>query len=278
MKITEYPSATDITDNNVFIIDGDNGTKKIAAEDLRYALFNDIPEMHRNMFRGKNLGNIFTTAQKTAVQNGTFDDLWVGDYWSIGGIDYRIVDIDYFYNRGNPKNSSHHLVIMPDQNMYKYVANTDSNGVGYEGTNLWKSGLNAAMSTINNAFQSSVLSTTVWHETSRNSSNIATAYRWATITVDIPSSFMLFGALNSSGPINSTVIAGPFTEILAAMRIKPELVVPDNTLLSGADNTASWTSSSVNGYTGLCVANTYGNPGIAVFHNALGVRPFFCIK
>lgn len=37
--------------------------------------------MHRNIFRGKMLGTSVTDAQVSAIRDGTFDDLYVGDYW-----------------------------------------------------------------------------------------------------------------------------------------------------------------------------------------------------
>lgn len=116
MKITEYPSVTELDDDNVFILDGSNGTKKIAKSDLIYALYNDIPQMHNQIFRGKNLGAAYTSAQKQAVYNGTFHDLWVGDYWEISGHKWRIVDIDYFnsHKTGGDYSVDHHLVIMAD--------------------------------------------------------------------------------------------------------------------------------------------------------------------
>lgn len=40
-------------------------------------------EMHRNIFRGKELGTSVTSSQLAAIQNGTFDDLYVGDYWKM---------------------------------------------------------------------------------------------------------------------------------------------------------------------------------------------------
>lgn len=117
MKITEYPSVTDLTDDNVFLLDGSNGTKKIAKPDLVYALFDSIPEMHKNIFREKNLGSTYTSAQKQDIYNGTFHDMWVGDYWEINGLKWRIVDFDYFGIGGDSGGESgqHHMVIMCDK-------------------------------------------------------------------------------------------------------------------------------------------------------------------
>ena len=39
--------------------------------------------MHRNIFRGKDLGSSITDAQLSAIRDGTFTDLYVGDHWTL---------------------------------------------------------------------------------------------------------------------------------------------------------------------------------------------------
>lgn len=51
------------------------------------------PEMHRNIFRGKHLGESITEEQLEVIRDGSFADLYVGDYWEINGTKYRIADI-----------------------------------------------------------------------------------------------------------------------------------------------------------------------------------------
>ena len=69
---------------------------------------------HNGIFRGKNLGTSVTQGQWTAIQNGTFDDLYIGDYWVIGGFNWRIAAFDYYLNCGDASFTSHHAVIVPD--------------------------------------------------------------------------------------------------------------------------------------------------------------------
>ena len=45
---------------------------------------------HNSLFRGKSLGTSVTAAQWAAIGAGTFDDLFIGDYWTINGIVWRI--------------------------------------------------------------------------------------------------------------------------------------------------------------------------------------------
>lgn len=39
---------------------------------------------HNSVYRGKYLGTAVTDTQWTAIGNGTFEDLYIGDYWTIG--------------------------------------------------------------------------------------------------------------------------------------------------------------------------------------------------
>jgi hypothetical protein len=41
---------------------------------------------HSSIYRGKYLGDTYTDAQKEAIANGSFDGLFVGDYWRINGV------------------------------------------------------------------------------------------------------------------------------------------------------------------------------------------------
>lgn len=70
---------------------------------------------HNGGIRGKNLGSSYTAEQKAAIAAGTFDDIYVGDYWTFGGTVWRVVDIDTFYQHGDPRCTEHHAVIMPDE-------------------------------------------------------------------------------------------------------------------------------------------------------------------
>ena len=72
---------------------------------------------HNSLFRGKNLGTSVTAAQWAAIGAGTFDDLFIGDYWTINGIVWRIAAFDYWYRCGDQECTTHHVVIVPDANL-----------------------------------------------------------------------------------------------------------------------------------------------------------------
>ena len=195
MKITEYPSTNKFNSDNILLLDGGDGTKSIQVVDAILSALDLISvENHRNFYRGKNLGTSFTTAQKAAIQAGTFDDMWVGDYWVINGINWRIVDIDYWFGTGDNRLNSHHIVVMPDSSLYEAAMNDNAITTGaYVGSKMYTTNLAEAKSTINKAFPSSVLK----HRdflTNAVTDNYASAGAWYDSLVEIPSETMIFGA------------------------------------------------------------------------------------
>ena len=139
MKIKDFAKVSDVRGDDVFIHDGERGTKTIKASDLPYALFEDLPLMHKNVFRGKNLGTRMTADQIARVRDGSFKDLWIGDYWASDGMPWRIVDINY-WNVHNALTIPH-LVIMPDRSLYKqsmYDNDTTSSN-SFWGSKVWNS-------------------------------------------------------------------------------------------------------------------------------------------
>ncbi|MBR3016426.1 MAG: hypothetical protein IKH57_05025 [Clostridia bacterium] len=83
------------------------------------SLFPDFPaqqgaQFHNSIYRGKNIGTALTAAQAAAIDAGTFDDMFIGDYWMINSKKYTICDFDYYYGAGTQK---HHVVVMPSSLM-----------------------------------------------------------------------------------------------------------------------------------------------------------------
>ena len=219
MKITEYSSVTDLDSSNVFLIDGDNGTKTIKGTDLTYALFDGIPEMHKQIWRGKNLGSSFTSEQSNNIKDGSFHDLWLGDYWEIGHNKYRIVDFDYYYHNGtSPSVSVHHVVVMPDSVMKdssgdiitaSFSGSSDLKTTGYRNAQIrTSSGMQTAKTLINNNFGSShILSYRLFCSISFNKSTVDGMYyascTWTDADIEIPSMVQIFGAFDTGVARNS---------------------------------------------------------------------------
>ena len=115
---------------------------------------NSIP-FHNSYPRCKYLGTSITDAQNTAIKNRTYDDLFVGDYWTINGVNWRIVAIDYYYNIGDPNFNKGNVIVMPDVALYNAQMNaTDTTAGAYVGSLMRTQNLNSARTIAQNAFGS----------------------------------------------------------------------------------------------------------------------------
>lgn len=109
---------------------------------------------HNSIYRGKYLGTSVTEAQWQEIANGTFDDMYIGDYWTIGGKTYRIAAFDYYLGTGDTVMTTHHITLVPDVPMYSHIMSDHDTTGGYVGSNMYTTGLNNAKATINNDFGS----------------------------------------------------------------------------------------------------------------------------
>lgn len=148
---------------------------------------------HNSIFRGKNLGTSVTAAQYAAISAGTFDDLFIGDYWVIGGVNYRIAAFDYYLRCGDTDLNTHHVVIVPDSNLYNHVMNdTNTTEGGYMGSKMYTEGLNQAKTTIKAAFPNHVLKHRVYL-TNAVSNGKPSAGAWCDSEVELMNEQMVYG-------------------------------------------------------------------------------------
>ena len=133
----------------------ESATEAQESAALVAALLYNNAGAHNAIYRGKNLGTSVTAAQWAAIAAGTFEDMYIGDYWVIGGVTYRIAAFDYYYKTGDTSCDTHHVTLVPDGNMYTHVMNDTNVTTGaYVGSKMYTTGLSAAKTTINNAFGS----------------------------------------------------------------------------------------------------------------------------
>lgn len=214
-KVTELTAFTTPTDSCLIPIHDGTGLKKITFANFRAKavegteakiaplLFNNAGA-HNAIYRGKSLGSTVTTAQYAAIKAGTFDDLYIGDYWTIGGVNYRIAAFDYYLNSGDTSCTTHHVVIVPDTCLYNaQMHNTSSGGWesgaanttagGYVGSDMYKSNLEQAKTTIKSAFSGHVLKHRIYL-TNAVANGRASGGAWCDSEVDLMCEQMVYGS------------------------------------------------------------------------------------
>lgn len=232
------------------------------------------PEMHRVIFRGKNLGSSFTDKQKAAVQSGTFDDLFLGDYWEINGIRWRIVDMDYWLGCGAPEFTSSHLVIMPDTALYSAeMNNTHTTENDYIGSAMYTTNLADARSAAADAFGDSVLPHKELFGLSFPTGNMLMS-TWEDSTVGLPSEIMMYGVkMYALANIESRFFSTANKTQFALFRIAPRFIVARN--LNGV-RVDAWLRDVVDS-SKFAVVDEFGNAYCEFAGNAKGVRPVLAV-
>ena len=152
MANIEISTFTRNNDGNTYIIKDANAMPKTTA--LESLASNSIP-FHNSYPRCKYLGTTITSAQNTAIKNRTYDDLFIGDYWTINGVNWRIVAIDYYYNIGDTNFDKGNIIVMPDTVLYSAQMNATGITAGaYAGSLMRTQNLNNARTIAQNAFGS----------------------------------------------------------------------------------------------------------------------------
>lgn len=155
---------------------------------------------HNAIYRGKNLGAAVTDAQWAAIKAGTFDDLFIGDYWTIGDVNWRIAAFDYWLHCGDTECTTHHVVIVPDTSLANAQMNsTNVTDGGYVGSNFYtgannNTGKATAVSAINSAFGSSHILNHREYLTNAVTDGKPTGGDWYDSTVELMSEAMVYGA------------------------------------------------------------------------------------
>lgn len=322
MKISDYEKVQQLVANNIFLLDGDNGTKTILASELAKSLIGLLSsqdfisgvtlseltqintlssgdklligtsagnkaigvsdalfavldafapaELRRTTFRGKNLGTAVTAEQKANIKNRSFKGLFLGDYWSIGGFNWRIVDINYWMNCGDTSFTTPHLVIMPDTALYHdQMNNTKITTGGYVGSKMYTTNLSQAKTLATSAFGNMIL-THREYLTDAVTEGRPSAVAWFDSTLELPNEIMMYGCHVYAPANNGSVIPNKHTvdnSQLALMAAYPRFIKTRQTYwLRDVVSAADFAGVSLTGY-----ANYY----YATFSN--GVRPVFAV-
>lgn len=230
VNLSELTQINELISGNKLLVGTTDGNKAIAAEDALFAMLDGFApvELRRVLFRGKNLGTALTAVQKAAIKDGSFKGMFLGDYWSIGGRIWRIVDMDYWYNCGDTAFTSHHLVIMPDEALYNAQMNTTNVTTGgYVGSEMYKSNLANAKTIVNAAFQGSVL-THREYLCNAVANGRPSGGAWFDSSIELPNESMMYGHPHFSPTSDGSTVPAIYTiskTQLALFMVCPRFIV-----------------------------------------------------
>lgn len=271
VNLSELTQINELVSGNKLLVGTTDGNKAIAAEDALFAMLDGFApvEFRRVLFRGKNLGTALTAVQKAAIKDGSFKGMFLGDYWSIGGRIWRIVDMDYWYNCGDTAFTSHHLVIMPDEALYNAQMNTTNVTTGgYVGSAMYKSNLANAKTIVNAAFQGSVL-THREYLCNAVANGRPSGGAWFDSSIELPNEPMMYGHPHFSPTSDGSTVPSIYTiskTQLALFMVCPRFIV------NRSYN--QWLRDVVSS-AGFAFVSTYGGAAYGAASGSKGVRPVF---
>lgn len=243
-------------------------------------LFNNAGA-HNAIYRGKNLGTSVTAAQYAAISAGTFEDMYIGDYWVINGVNWRIAAFDYYLNCGDTSCTKHHVVIVPDTCLYNAQMHNTSSGQyeagaanttagGYVGSDMYTTNLEQAKTTIKAAFSGHVLSHRVYL-TNAVTDGRPSAGAWCDSEVELMNEQMVYG-----GSIFMPI--GNGSTVFTNYRVEKSQLPLFAHEPSRICNRATWWLRDVVSASYFAFVYFNGSAHYDSASNSFGVRPAFAIS
>ena len=187
---------------------------------------------HNAIYRGEELlssshfgtGSTGLAALKTAVSNGDFSDIYVGDtitvtMAAVSGYEsasqtvvWVVMGINIYYNNGDTALTSNHLVLVP-KDAFKTAQRMNSSNTtanGYAGSEMFATILPAYKTAINNCLGGNIITYRNWLSTAMDTTKTSRAYSgytgaasnaaWTNVTISLCSESEVYGhaALSSS--------------------------------------------------------------------------------
>lgn len=226
---------------------------------------------HNSLYRGKNLGSSVTAEQYAAIAAGTFDDLYIGDFWTIGGVTYRIAAFDYYLQTGDTPCTDHHATIVPDGVMYNAAMNDNNTTVGaYASSKMRISGLDQAKAKIVADFgQTHILTHRLFLQNSVTD-DYASGGSWYDSELDLMTEQSVYGGRVFGNARSGTAKAASNTvdkSQYPLFTFRPDLLVVGT----------PWFLRDVASAVEFCSISAAGNAASSGASGELGVRPAFSI-
>ena len=281
-KATDLAAIETIADDNLVLVHDGAGLKKMTfanfkaktvegTEDKIAPLLFNNAGAHNAIYRGKSLGTSVTTAQYSAISAGTFEDMYIGDYWTINDVVYRIAAFDYYLHCGDTECTKHHVVLVPDTCLYNHVMNDTNTTTGaYVNSKMYTEGLSQAKTTIKAAFSGHVLSKRIYLSNAVSNGR-ASAGAWCDSEVDLMCEHMVYGNGVFSPVSDGTTIPNNY-------RVEKSQLPLFQHEPSRICNRATWWLRDVISASGFASVSGTGGASCGGASYSDGVRPAFAIS
>lgn len=238
---------------------------------------------HNSNYRGKNITSKFSDGTLfTNIADGTFDDLFVGDYFvdTCNGVttNWRLSGFDVYYNCGDVALTRHHAAVIPDDILLTEKMNSsNTTSGGYIGSKMYKETIPNLETKIRDMigadhlikYRVSLTNSVASSALSSAGSGLMGSVNgtaWVDITVRLCNEVEVCGNMEWS---SSARDAGIMCVQLPLFALNPSLRMEKSSNL--------WWLSSVSTNEGFCRISNTGDSGFSISSSARGVRPVFLI-
>lgn len=223
---------------------------------------------HNAIFRGKSLGSTFTEAQADAIDAGTFEDIFIGDYWTIGERVYRVAGLDLFLHYGRTELTRHHAVMVPDTPLANAPMN-DSNdtSAGYTGSKMFTTHLATVLETILSDFGSDHVITRSTILCNQAAGGVPSSWTWQDVRVDLMSEGQVYGKVATGNVDGVNYNTGDKYNQFPLFSLSPSFIV---------DRVGDWLSD-IRTASRFAAMGLRGQCSFDDATSSLGVRPYFLI-
>jgi hypothetical protein len=224
---------------------------------------------HNSIYRGKFLGNEVTSEQWDRIADGTFRDMYIGDYWTINGTTYLIAAFNYYFNSGDTRLTTNHITLVPAERMYTHRMNpTATTEGGYVGSEMYTEGLDQAKTKIHADFAGHVVNHRRYLSNAVSDGQ-ASAGTWFDSDVELMNEVMAFGSVINGSATFGLRNIGVEKSQLPLFALRPDLL----------NTRGPWWLRDVASATQFVFVGSYG-PADAATASAIsfGVRPVFSIS
>ena len=242
-------------------------------------LGNNNAGFHNSIYRGKKLGTAVSADQFTAIGDGSFDGMFIGDYWEITYNNvariFRIAAFDYWLHNGDTECTTHHVLIVPDDKLCEAkMNNSNITTGGYVGSDFYtgnnsNTGKSDALAIVNGSFGSghilehkNLLSNAV-------ASGVASGWAWYASKLELMSESMVYGS-----PVAGARKADDTNFNIGIDNSQLPLFAYDHSRIC---NRGSWWLRDVVSSTGFARVDASGVANGSYASYSHGIRPAFAI-
>lgn len=281
-KITELTEGKPLKKDIVPFVDTTNGTtKKAVIEDLLNVIVPNNAGGHNAIYRGKDITEYFYGREKynektfsQAVADGTFDNIFVGDYiiGKTSNRKYLVADINYRLHCGDTECKTPHVLIIPERIMGTAKMNDTNITTGaYVGSKMYTNYLAPFKTIIQNDFETSHILKHKELLTNAVTDGKSSAWAWYDSTIELMNECMVYG--HNAWGSNTAYETGADKSQLSLFRLKPSEIVALN---DAGERYWYWLRDVVSS-SNFAYVNNGGDAGYVSASYSGGVRPAFLI-